>query len=69
VYLDRRQAAEDGLKNLKPFGNKYEAPDLYKEREQTVTDLLAKLEDLKYHEQRQGMKERYQIALRKIGGN
>ncbi|MGB2754431.1 MAG: hypothetical protein WBD75_02265 [Phycisphaerae bacterium] len=68
-YLAIRQAAEDGLKNLKPFGDKYETPDLYKEREQTVTDLLAKLDDLKYHEKRQGMKERYRIALRKIGGN
>jgi len=69
VYLNRRQAAEDGLGNLKPFGDKYETPDLYKEREQAVTDLLAKLEDLKYHEQRSGMKERFRIALRKIGGN
>ena len=69
AYLDRRQAAEDGLKNLKPFGGKYETPDLYKEREQAVTDLLAKLDDLKYHEKREGMKERYRIALRKIGSN
>jgi hypothetical protein len=69
AYLDRRQAAEDALKNLKPFGEKHAAPDLYKEREPTVTDLLTKLEDLKYHEKREGMKERYAIALRKIGSN
>jgi hypothetical protein len=73
VYLDRRQAAEDALGNLKPFGDKYEAPDLYKEREQAVTDLLAKLDDLKYHEKRPGTlgmpQVRYRIALRKIGSS
>lgn len=69
VYLARRQAAEDGLKNLKPFGEKYEVPALFQEREQEVTDLLAKLEDLKYHEKRAGMQERYKIALRQIGGS
>jgi len=74
VYLDRRQAAEDALGNLKPFGDKYETPDLYKEREQAVTALLAKLDDLKYHEQRQGgirgiPEVRHRIALRKIGSS
>jgi hypothetical protein len=68
-YLAIRQAAEDGLKNLQPFADKFEVPELYKEREMKVQDLLAKLDDLKYHVKREGMKERYQIALRKIGGN
>jgi len=73
-YLAIRQTAEDALGNLKPFGDKYETPDLYKEREQAVTDLLAKLDDLKYHEERQGgirgmPEERHRIALRKIGSS
>ena len=68
-YLAIRQAAEDGLKNLQPFADKFEAPDLYKERNMKVQDLLEKLDDLKYHEKRQGMKERYRIALRKIGSS
>ena len=68
-YLAMRQAAEDGLKNLQPSADKFEAPELYKERKMKVQDLLAKLEDLKYHLKRQGMKERYRIALRKIGSS
>jgi len=69
TYLARRQAAEDGLKNVKPFGEKYEAPALYTDREKEVADLLAKLEDLKYHEMLQGMRERSLISLWRIGGN
>ncbi len=69
TYLTRRQAAEDGLKNLKPFGEKYEAPALYTDREKEAVDLLAKLEDLKYHEMLQGMKDRCLISLWKVGNN
>ena len=68
-YLAQRQTAEDTLGNLQPFANKYEVPELYKEQENEVQDLLAKLNDLKYHEKIQGMKEWSLISLWKVGSD
>ena len=71
VYLARRQAAEDGLNNLPPFSGKYEVPEILKDRGTEIQDLLAKLDDLKYHEQRPGARGypevRRRIELRKFG--
>jgi len=69
AYLARRQAAEDALENLKPFAEKCEAPALYTDREKEIADLLAKLEDLKYHEMREGMGKQEKIVLWKIRSN
>lgn len=46
-YLAKRQAAEEAVKNLKPFAQKFEVASLY----DTVLcrDLLAKLDDLAYY--------------------
>jgi len=68
-YLTQRQVGEDMLGNLQPFAEKYEAPDLYQKSEQEVKDLLSKLNDLKYHEKLQGMKEWSLISLWKIRSN
>lgn len=66
VYLIRRQAAEDGLKNLKALAEKEKVAELYDE---TVSaPLLAQLADLEYHVMMPGMPQRPKIALRKIGG-
>jgi len=69
AYLARRLAAEDALENLKLFAEKCEAPALYTDREKEIADLLAKLEDLKYHEMREGIGKQEKIVLWKIRNN
>jgi len=66
-YLARRQAAEDGLKNLRAFAPRHQAPDLYAEREKEAAELLARLDDLGYHQVGPGIPERARIQPRQIG--
>ena len=66
-YLKRRQAADDGLKNLKPFAVKFEIADLYTLREKECTELLAQLDGLQYHEVLKGIPAQTRIMPRKIG--
>ena len=66
-YLIRRQAAEDGLKNLKALAEKEKTAELYDEK--VAAPLVLQLSDLEYHLMMPGMAHRVKIALRKIGGD
>ena len=49
-YLERRMAAEDGLKNLKTFATKAQAPGIYAKRAaREIAPLLKQLDALQYH--------------------
>jgi len=55
-YLERRLAAEDGLKNLKTFATKAQAPGIYAKRaEKEIAPLLKQLDALQYHAKMPGM--------------
>ena len=49
VYLAKRQAAEDALKNLKPLTTKFEAVELLTRNAATLTKLMAQLDDYQYY--------------------
>ena len=67
-YLGRREAAENGLKNLKIFAAKFGVPALYANREEKeIAPLLAQLDALQYHLMMAGMPQQMRIALRRIG--
>jgi len=48
-YLKNRQDAESALKNVKPFTDKYETPDLYTANQAEVTKLLSQFDDFQYY--------------------
>ena len=67
-YLGRRQAAEQGLNNLKIFASKVQAPGLYAKRADTeIAPLLKQLDELQYHLKMPGMTHQLKIVLRRIG--
>ena len=67
-YLERRMAAENGLKNLKTFATKVKAPGIYAKRApKEIAPLLKKLDELQYHAMMPGMPQRLRITLRRIG--
>ncbi|HUU11061.1 MAG TPA: hypothetical protein VM431_11070 [Phycisphaerae bacterium] len=66
-YLGRRQAAEDGLKNLKAWVDTVGAPELYTERAAAIAPLMLQLDELQYHIMLPGMLQRLRIAPRRIG--
>ncbi len=49
VYMAKRLAAEQGLKNLKPFTAKFKLPDLYTENEAEIKEALEQLDDYQYY--------------------
>jgi len=49
AYLARRRAAEDALGNLEILVETFDVPDLCKEHEDEIQDLLGKLNNLQYH--------------------
>jgi hypothetical protein len=66
-YLGRRQAAEEGLKNLKTLSSRYDLPQIYADRTKEHAALLAQLDELQYHEMLPGMPQKLRITLRRIG--
>lgn len=50
AYLARRQAGEDALGNLETLVERFDVPDLCKEHEEEIQNLLEKLNNLQYHE-------------------
>jgi hypothetical protein len=49
VYLTKRQAAEDALKNLKPFCMKFEAMELYTKHAAEIAKLQADADEYQYY--------------------
>jgi len=66
-YMTRRNAAEDALKNLEQLADEFEAPNIQTKREAKVKELLASLDELRYHEMIKGMKRKLRIMPRRIG--
>ena len=66
-YLSRREAAEDGLKNLQRLSQECDVPALASKREEKIKALLAALDGLRYHLKIQGMRRELRITLRRIG--
>jgi len=66
-YLNRREAAEDGLKNLKRLAGECEVPGLQTKREEKIKALLEQLDQLRYHLRIPGMKQELRIMPRRIG--
>ncbi len=67
AYLIRRQAAEDGLKNLRILAEKEKTAELCDEK--VAAPLFVQLADLQYHLTMPWMPQRPKIALRKIGSD
>jgi len=69
-YLRLRQAAEDGIKNLKAFAPRAGVPEVLADRTAECTELLAQLDTLQYHEVlpgKGGIPANMRIVPRKIG--
>ena len=49
VYLGKRQAGEDALKNIKTFATKNEMLELYTKSATTIATMLEKLDDFQYY--------------------
>jgi len=49
VYLARRQAGEEALKNIKALSTKYEVAELYTKNATTIATMLEKLDDFQYY--------------------
>jgi len=49
VYMAKRLAAEQGLKNIKPFTLKFKLDDLYAENESDIKDFLEQLDEYQYY--------------------
>ncbi len=68
-YLGRRQAAEEGLKNLKTLSTRYDLPQLYADRTKEHAALLTQLAELQYHEAVPGIPPKLLIAQRRVGSS
>ncbi len=66
-YMNRRNAAEDALKNLEKLAEEFEVPNIQTKREAKVKELLASLDELRYHEMIKGMERKLRIMPRHIG--
>jgi hypothetical protein len=66
-YLSRREAAEDGLKNIDRVAKEYNVPGLVEKREEKIKALLAQLDELRYHLKIHGMRRQLRITPRRIG--
>lgn len=62
-YLGRREAAGNGLNNLKNWAPKAGIPELYTERAKAMAPLLSQLDELEYHLKMPGMKGKLRLAL------